>query len=284
MTWVIQTLNGVSFGALLFLLASGFTVTFGLMRVVNLAHGAFYLLGGYVGYFVAAQTGSFGLAVLGGGLAVAAVGALTERYLARPLRANLLAQVLVTIGLAYVIADVSLAIWGGNPLRLRPPEWATGAIDLLGVTYPRFRFLLLVAGIAAAVVLWLVQHRTRVGVIVRAGVEDRQMVSVLGVDVDRLFLLVFTFGAFLAGVSGVIGSAFLTVYPHADWEILALALVVVIIGGLGSLAGAMVGSVVVGLLDAYGRFLIPELSYFVIFAPMAILLAVRPTGLFGRAD
>ena len=280
---ILQALNGVSMGALLFLLASGFTLTFGLGRVVNLAHGAFYLLGGYLGLTVLRATGSFWLALVGGGLGIVVAGWACDRFLIRRTRDNHLGQVLLTVGIAYVVADACLTFWGGNPLRLPPPEFARGPIDLPGgIVYPRYRFLLIVFGAVVAAVLWLLYARTQLGALVRAGVDDREMVSALGIDVDRLFLVVFGLAAFLAGMSGVAGGVFLTLYPGAEWDILTYALVVVIVGGLGSLGGAMVGSLIVGLVDAYGRWLLPEFSYFILFGPMAVLLLVRPTGLFGR--
>jgi len=281
--WILQALNGLSMGALLFLLASGFTLTFGLVRLVNLAHGGFYLLGGYLGLSVLRLTGNFWLGLLVGGVGIVIVSWATDRFLIRRTRDNVLGQVLLTVGVAYVIADVCLLTWGGNPLRIPQPEFARGPIDLPGgLVYPRYRFLLIVFGAVIALALGLLYHRTQLGAIIRAGVDDREMVNAVGVNIDRLFALVFGLAAFLAGLSGVAGGAFLTLYPGAEWEILAYALVVVIVGGLGSLGGAMAGSVIVGLVDAYGRWLLPEFSYFMIFGPMAILLLVRPTGLFGR--
>jgi len=281
--WILQALNGLSMGALLFLLASGFTLTFGLVRLVNLAHGGFYLLGGYLGLSMLRLTGNFWLGLLAGGLGIVVVSWATDRFLIRRTRDNVLGQVLLTVGVAYVIADVCLLTWGGNPLRIPQPEFARGPIDLPGgLVYPRYRFLLIVFGAVIALALGLLYHRTQLGAIIRAGVDDREMVNAVGVNIDRLFALVFGLAAFLAGLSGVAGGAFLTLYPGAEWEILAYALVVVIVGGLGSLGGAMAGSVIVGLVDAYGRWLLPEFSYFMIFGPMAILLLVRPTGLFGR--
>jgi branched-chain amino acid transport system permease protein len=281
--WILQALNGFSMGALLFLLASGFTLTFGLVRVVNLAHGAFYLLGGYLGLSTLRLTGNFWLGLVAGGLGVVVVSWAIDRFLIRRTRDNVLGQVLLTVGVAYVLADVCLLTWGGNPLRIPQPEFARGPIDLPGgIVYPRYRFLLIVFGGVIALALWLLYHRTQLGAIIRAGVDDREMVNAVGVNIDRLFALVFGLAAFLAGLSGVAGGAFLTLYPGAEWEILAYALVVVIVGGLGSLGGAMAGSVIVGLVDAYGRWLFPEFSYFMIFGPMALLLLVRPTGLFGR--
>jgi branched-chain amino acid transport system permease protein len=283
MSFLLQTINGISFAALLFLLASGFTLTFGLMRVVNMAHGAFYLLGGYIGLAVVHATGSFWLGVPAGGLAIALLNGVVERFLIRPLGNNHLAQVLLTVGVAFVIADVALLIWGGDSLKIPIPPFLRGPIELPGgVFYPKYRFVLILFGLAAAALLWLVYTRTQIGAIVRAGVDDREMVSAIGIDIDRLFGLVLALAAFLAGAAGVVGGAFLTLHPGAEWEILVLALVVVIIGGLGSLEGAMVGSLIVGLIDSYGRWLLPEFSYFVVFGPMALLLLLRPTGLFGR--
>lgn len=283
MNWALQALNGVSMGALLFLLASGFTLIFGLARVVNMAHGAFYLLGGYFGLSVLRFTGSFWLALLAGGVGIIVVSYFCERYLIRRTGGNHLAQVLLTVGIVYVLADIALLIWGGDSLSLPPPAFARGPVDLPGnIVYPRYRFLLIVFGTFIGILLWLLYKKTQIGAIVRAGVDDREMVNAMGINIDRLFGLVFALAAFLAGISGVAGGAFLALYPGAEWEILVLALVVVIVGGLGSLEGAMVGSLIVGLIDAYGRWLLPEFSYFVVFGPMAILLLFRPRGLFGR--
>lgn len=280
----LQTLNGLSLAALLFLLASGFTLTFGLARVVNMAHGAYYLLGGYVGLSAIGAGAGFVGGVVAGGLAIVALNAALERFLIRRTFGNPLMQVLLTIGLVYVIAEVALLVWGGNPLRVPIPDWAAGPVELPGdVFYPRYRFLLIVLGVVVAGALWALYRLTPIGAIVRAGVDDREMASAVGLDIDRLFAVVFGLAAFLAGASGVLGGAFLTLYPHAEWDILILALVVVIVGGLGSLEGAMVGSLVVGLVDAFGRWLAPEAAAFMMFGPMALLLLVRPQGLLGKA-
>lgn len=285
MNWAIQTLNGISLGALLFLLSSGFTLTFGLARVVNMAHGALYLLGGYLGLSVVLATNNFWLALLTGGLGIVILYYFLDRFLIRRTGENHLAQVLLTVGVAFVIADIALLIWGGDARRLPAPIFTQGPIQLAeGLYYPRYRFLLILFGAIVGIVLWLIYKKTQIGAIVRAGVDDREMVSAMGININRLFALVFALAAFLAGLSGVAGGAFLTLYPGAEWEILVLALVVVIVGGLGSLEGAMVGSLIVGLIDAYGRWLLPEFSYFVVFGPMAVLLLFRPTGLFGRKN
>lgn len=280
---ILQAINGTSLAALLFLLASGFTLTFGLMRVVNMAHGAYYLLGGYIGLSLVEATGSFALAVVGGGAAIVVLGVLIDRFLLRATGDNHLAQVLLTVGVAFVIGDVALKIWGGDSLKVPVPVALRGAMELPGgLIYPTYRFVLILLGVVVAAVLWVLYRRTRLGAVVRAGVDDREQVAATGIDIDRLFVMVSALASFLAGMAGVVGGAFLTLYPGAEWEILIVALVVVIVGGLGSLEGAMVGALIVGLLDAYGRWLLPEFSYFVLFGPMAVLLLLRPRGLFGR--
>lgn len=280
---ILQAANGISLAALLFLLASGFTLSFGLMRVVNMAHGAYYLIGGYVGLTVALRTGSFAAAIVAGGAAVVVLGFFIDRFLIRRTGENHLAQVLLTVGVAFVMGDVALHIWGGDNLKVPVPMFLRGAVELPGgFFYPAFRFALIVFGVVAGVVLWLLYNKTQLGAVVRAGVDDREQVNATGINVDRLFVLVSALASVLAGMAGVVGGAFLTLYPGAEWEILVYALVVVIVGGLGSLEGAMIGALIVGLLDAYGRWLLPEFSYFVLFGPIAVLMLFRPRGLFGR--
>jgi branched-chain amino acid transport system permease protein len=280
---ILQAINGTSLAALLFLVASGFTLTFGLMRVVNMAHGAYYLLGGYIGLSIANATGSFAVAIVGGGASIVVLGFFIDRFLIRYTGENHLAQVLLTVGVAFVIGDVALAIWGGDTLKVPVPPFLRGAMELPGgLIYPTYRFALIVFGVVVAVALWLLYRKTQFGAVIRAGVDDREQVSATGIHVDRLFVMVSALASFLAGMAGVVGGAFLTLYPGTEWEILVIALVVVIVGGLGSLEGAMIGALIVGLLDAYGRWLLPEFSYFVLFGPMAVLLLFRPRGIFGR--
>lgn len=280
----LQAINGVSFATLLFLVASGFTLSFGLMRVVNMAHGAYYLLGGYIGLTVTRLTGNFMLAIVAGGIVIAVLGLFIDRFLIRRVGENHLAQVLLTVGIAFVIGDIALWTWGGDNLKVPVPMFLRTAVELPGgMMYPSLRLMLVVFGVVVGIILWLLYHKTQLGAVVRAGVDDREMVSAIGINVDRLFIIVSALASFLAGMAGVVGGAFLTLYPGAEWEILVFALMVVIVGGLGSLEGAMVGALVVGLLDAFGRWLLPEFSYFVLFGPMAVLLLFRPTGLFGKA-
>jgi branched-chain amino acid transport system permease protein len=253
------------------------------MRVVNMAHGAYYLLGGCIGLTIAERTGSFALAIVGGGASIVALGFLVDRFLIRFAGENHLAQVLLTVGVAFVIGDIALKLWGGDALKVPVPVFLRGATELPGeLIYPTYRLALVLFGMVVAAALWILYRKTQLGAVVRAGVDDREQVSATGIDIDRLFVMVSALASFLAGMAGVVGGAFLTLYPGAEWEMLIIALVVVIVGGLGSLEGAMIGALIVGLLDAYGRWLLPEFSYFVLFGPMAVLLLLRPRGLFGR--
>lgn len=279
---LFQLLNGLTLAALLFIVASGFTLIFGLLRIVNLAHGALYLLGGYVGYTAAGATGSFALGIAASMLAIAAVGVALDQGLLRFVRGFELRQVLLTLGVAFVLNDLILVVWGGDTFTVPTPEFLRGALRFGGIFYPKYRLFVLALGVAVFVALWLLLNRTRLGSLIRAGVDDAEMVEALGINIRRVFLATFMLGAALAGLGGTVGGAFLTLYPTADAEILVFSLAVVIIGGRGSLAGAAVGALLVGLLNTVGQVMFPELAYFVIFGPMAAILAFRPLGLFGR--
>ena len=281
MFWAVQTLNGLSYGMLLFLLASGLSLIYGLMKILNLAHGSYYLLGGYIGLTIMRATGSFTLAVLGGAVLVAILGAVMERFFLRRIQLQELPQTLLTFGFLFIFADLSMLIWGGNPETIPKPALFARSWHILGIVYPSYRLFIIAVGLLIAALLWLFQERTRLGAMLRAGVDDEEIARGLGINVSLLFTLVFALGAFLAALGGVMGGPILGVYPGADFEVLLLGFVVVIIGGLGSLKGALAGSIAVGLLDNFGKVLFPELALFTIFVPMAVILAVRPTGLFG---
>ncbi|OXR48733.1 MULTISPECIES: branched-chain amino acid ABC transporter permease [unclassified Pusillimonas] len=279
----IQVANALSFSALLFIVASGFTLIFGLLRVVNLAHGSLYLIGGYVGMVVAVATGSFFLAFVVAAFAIAVVGYGLDRWLLERVKDTELKQVLLTLGFAMVLNDLALVLWGGDTRTIPLPDMLLGAVRMGPFFYPKYRMMVIVAGIVIFVALWFIYNRTKLGALIRAGVDDREMVQAMGINIRRLFVLTFMLGSALAGLAGTLGGAFLTLYPGADAEILVFALAIVIIGGRGSLAGAAVGSLLVGFLANFGQIWFPEFSYFIIFGPMAVLLAFRPLGLFGRA-
>ncbi len=280
--WYIQSLNSLALGGVLFILAAGFSLIFGLMRIANLSHGAYFMFGAYLGLAVLDHGYSFGLAVLVAGVTVAFMGGLVERLILRRLAGDSLAQVLATLGIAFFIADGCLWLWGGDPRPVTSPAILSGGVQALGVTFPLYRLSVVVISILIGLALWGLLEKTRLGVMIRASVDDRQMAQGIGVPATRLFTIVFCLGAALAGVGGVIASPILSVYPGMDADMLPLALVVVILGGLGSLVGAFIGSFLIGLIYTFGQVLFPDLSYIILFLPMVIILAVRPRGLFGR--
>ncbi|HVE10967.1 MAG TPA: branched-chain amino acid ABC transporter permease [Paraburkholderia sp.] len=277
----VQLLNGLTFAALLFLVASGFTLVFGLMRIVNLAHGAMYLVGGYTAYSVATATSSLLAGIVAAAALVALLG-LVEQALLRFVAGHELRQVLLTLGLGLIINDAALVIFGGDTLNVPIPDWLQGPLQVGGLYYPRYRLFVLGVGVLVFVLLWLTVNRTRLGALIRAGVDDAETVQAMGINIRVVFVATFLLGMALAGIAGALGGAFLSLYPTADSEILVYSLAVVIIGGRGSLVGAALGSLAVALLSTFGQVWFPELSYFVIFGPMALLLAFRPHGLFGR--
>jgi branched-chain amino acid transport system permease protein len=278
-----QMINGATFAALLFVVASGFTLIFGLMRIVNLAHGALYLMGGYIGYSVGIATGNFFLSAVAAALGIALIGLIIDIGLLRFIKTTELRQVLLTLGVAFVLNDIALVIWGGDAFSVPVPQSLQGPSNFAGLVYPKYRLFVLLMGVLIFIGLWLLLHKTRLGALIRAGVDDAETVEAMGVDIKRIFVYTFMLGSALAGLGGAMGGAFLTLYPTADSEILVYSMAVVIIGGRGSLKGAALGSLLVGMLATFGQVWFPELAYFVIFGPMAILLAFKPLGLFGRA-
>jgi len=340
--WIIQAFNGVSYGALLFLIGSGLSLIFGVMRIVNLSHGAYFLWGGYIALSIIHATGSWALSLPLAALAVAMIGIAMERLFLRsaglelvrnaviaaglavlvslaisarwpeligggwtqfivtaaiaaaivyfllgrisvvPIETDVLRQVLLTVGFAFLFQQAALDIWGGNNMDINPPSEFTRSIVVGGIYLPLYRVFMIAMAIAIGIVLWLVMEKTRMGAAVRATVDDAQMARGVGIDTNRVSMFIFALGAFLAALGGVIGGAFLGIYPGLDFEMLPLAFAVVIIGGMGSLGGAAIGALAVGLADNFGKALFPEISYFTLYAPMVLILAIKPTGLFGR--
>ena len=339
--WLVQAFNGVSYGALLFLVGSGLSLIFGVMRIVNLSHGSYFLLGGYVALSIIQGTGSWALSLPVAALSIAALGIAMERLFLRsegfeflrnaaialgigvlvaltiqnwkpnivgsrseffvvaaiatvvlyfpvsrisivPIETDVLRQVLLTVGFAFLFQQAALDIWGGNNMDINPPTALTQSVVVGGVYLPLYRVFMIAMAIAIGVLLCLVMEKTRMGAAVRATVDDAQMARGVGIDTNRISMFIFALGAFLAALGGVIGGAFLGIYPGLDFEMLPLAFAVVIIGGMGSLGGAAIGALAVGLADNFGKALFPEISYFTLYAPMVLILAVKPTGLFGR--
>jgi len=281
--WVIQTLNSLALGGLLFLLSSGFSLIFGLMRIANLTHGALFMLGAYIGVTILKFIPNLWVAALLGGVVVGAFGGLVERFILRRLPGNVLGQVLVTLGISFIIADLCLILWGGDPIPVPTPPALQKPMVIAGVPFPTYRLVVLAIAVVVAIALHFLMERTRLGAMIRAGVDDMQMARAVGIPVSRLFTTVFCLGSALAGAGGILGGPILSAYPGLDADMLPLALIVVILGGVGSLVGAFVGSFIVGFVYTFGIALAPDLAYVILFLPMIFVIAFRPRGLFGRA-
>ncbi|MBO4224515.1 branched-chain amino acid ABC transporter permease [Bradyrhizobium neotropicale] len=286
--------NGITLGGLYFLVASGFTLIFGLMRNVNLAHGSLYLFGGYVGYAISAWTGSWILSFAVAFLAVGLVGVLLQILVFRRMEGQDLRQTMVTIGLAIVFADLMLWVFGGDFYQIPTPSWLIGPVQLPFITavkssgepvylqYPMVRLAIFAASVVIGIAMWLALNRTRIGMIVRAGVDDRDILAATGVQIQALFVLVFALGAGLAGIAGVVGGTFQSISPGEDTRFLLASLVVVIVGGMGSIPGAALGAVIIGLAEQLGSVYIPTYAIVVTFLIMVLVLALRPQGLLAR--
>ncbi|MBA3519850.1 MAG: branched-chain amino acid ABC transporter permease [Rhizobiales bacterium] len=293
--FVSSILNGVTLAGLYFLVASGFTLVFGLMRNVNLAHGSLYLLGAYIGYEVSARTGYWLAGVAAGFIALAIIGLAMQVFVFRRIEGDDLRQTLVTIGISIVAADLMLWMWTGTTYQITTPEWLDGAVklpiitayrsngDAVFINYPFYRLVVLGVAIAVGVGLWLMLNRTRVGMMIRAGVDDRAMLSASGVNVHAVFAIVFAIGAGLAGFAGVVGGSALSVAPGEDVRYLLASLVVVIVGGMGSITGAAIGALLIGLAEQIGLVYFPTYGIVLTFVIMVVTLAIRPQGIMGRA-
>jgi branched-chain amino acid transport system permease protein len=282
--WLTLAVNSIAFGGLLFLLSAGFSLIFGLMRIPNLMHGSFFMLGAYFGVtlMVPAVGANFWLAALASAVAMAIIGGGVERLLLRRLAGQELAQVLLTLGLSFIVSDLCLMIWTGDPWQPLSPAELRGVVRAGGMIFPLYRLAVVVIAVAVAAALWLMVDWTRLGAMIRAGVDDAPIARVVGIRVSRLFTLVFALGAALAAFAGVIGAPILSVYPGLDADMLPLALIVVILGGSGSLLGALVGSFLIGFLYNFGQARFPDLAYVILFLPMLLVLVLRPQGLFGK--
>ena len=280
--WSLLAVNSLSLGGLLFLLSAGFSLIFGLMRIPNLMHGSFFMLGAYLGASLIERGVNFFVAALLSAAVMVVVGGLVERVLLRRLAGQELAQVLLTLGLSFVVADLCLMIWTGDPIQPATPPQLAGGVRAMGMFFPVYRLAIVAVAVVVAAVLWLLIERSRLGAMIRAGVDDAPMARVVGIRVSRLFTTIFCLGAGLAAFAGVMGAPTLSVYPGLDADMLPLALIVVILGGAGSLPGALVGSFIIGFLYNFGQALFPDLAYVILFLPMVLVLVLRPQGLLGR--
>ena len=276
-------LHGLVYAGLLFLVSAGLTLIFGMMNVLNFAHAAMYMLGAYFAYSLLRQTGSFWLSLLLCPVFLFIIGAFIERFLLRRVHAHgHLHELLLTFGLAYVITELVKWIWGNYPLAVNIGGCLRGTVHILGIIYPVYRLFILACAIAVGSLMAAILYRMRLGIILRASVNDSEMANALGVNVPLVLTGVFGFGAALSGFAGVIAGPLLTTYPGMAQEILIDAFVVIVVGGFGSLAGAVVASLAIGELQSFGVLLFPDLSVALVYLLMAAVLIMRPSGLFGE--
>jgi branched-chain amino acid transport system permease protein len=291
--FLFTLLNGLTLAALYFLVASGFTLVFGLMRNVNLAHGSLYLIGGYIAYSAVEATGMFFLGFVVAFVTMAIAGIALQLLVFRHMEGQDLRQTMVTIGISIILADLALWIWGGEFYQIYPPDWLFGAVtfplvigtlsngDPVYFTYPIVRLFILGMALVIGVLLWLMLNRTRVGMMIRAGVDDREMLAASGINIQLVFVIVFAIGAGLAGVAGVVGSIFSSLAPGEDVRYLLASLVVVIVGGMGSITGAALGAILIGVAEQFGSVYFPTYAIAVSFLIMVAVLAFRPEGIMG---
>ena len=281
-TFLFVLLSGISFGAILFLLSAGLSLTMGLMRIVNLAHGALYMAGAYVGLMVAKLTGNFVIGLLAGAICAGIIGLIMETGFIRRLYRLENSQVLLTIGFLYIVSNIVQWIWGPKPLSGITPAIFSGTVQIGSIDFPIFRFVMIAAGLIMAVLLWLFQDKTHVGAIIRAGMDNREVTIALGIDLKKVFTGIFALGASIAGLCGLLGAPLMGINLSLGWDALMLAMNVVIVGGTGSIQGALVGGLLIGLVDAFGKAYFPQVAYIAIYVAMIMILLFKPSGLMGR--
>ena len=276
-------LNGISYGMILFLIAAGMSIVMGVMGITNLAHGALYMVGAYVGWTVAVKLGlDFWLAAVAGGIAGGLIGLLMERVFLKQLYKQVNEQVLLTYGFVYILTNICIWIWGGRYRLQFTAPYIFGSVDLGDFSFPLTRIVITGLGFIIATSLWYLQNKTRIGAIVRAGMDDKEMIQGLGINLNVVVMLVFFIASFIAGFAGVIGAQLLSTYPGIGLDVLLQALVVIIVGGVGSIQGALLGGLLIGLIDTFGKALFPGLAMFTIYLAMIVVLLFKPSGLLGR--
>ena len=280
--FIVQLLTGVAYGMLYFMIAAGLTIILGVMNVVNLAHGAFFLLGTYLAFTFLSLQLNFWVALVLSVITVTLIGIIVEKVLITKLYGKELEQVLLTFGLTFVIADTAKWIWGTEMKTIAEPALLSASITVGDMVFPVFRLFVVFVGCAIALVLWYLESKTRVGAIIRAGVDDREMVAALGINVKLVFTGVFAFGAAMAGLSGVLGGPLIGMYTGMDSDILVTSLIVVVIGGLGSWKGSFISAIMIGLIETMGKIWFPSFSMLIVFLLMVVVLIIRPQGLYGK--
>lgn len=275
-------LNGLSYAFILFLIASGLSLIFGVMGILNLAHGTLYMLGAYFGLMAAKNLGNFWLGALVAAIGVGLVGLLLERVFLSRLYRKINEQALLTLGIVYIGANVVLWIWGPWSIMGKPPDFLTTSIAIGDFFFPSYRFGLIVIGLIIFFCLWWLQDKTRIGARIRAGMDDKEMIIGLGVDYGLISSAIFIVGAVMGGLAGFLGAPIIGVYPEISMQILLLAMIVVIVGGLGNIQGALIGSLIIGLIDTFGKAYFPDFAMFTVYLIFIIMLLAKPTGLLGR--
>lgn len=279
----IQFLNGLSFAAILFLITAGLCLMLSLMDIVNLAHGSLYMLAGYLGYTVSQLMHNFIVSLLAAMAAAALISFIMERVFLRRLYKQQLRHILLTFGFIYIFQDLARTAWHGRWHFVSAPELLGGSVQILGGTFPLFRLFIILIGVIVAVGLWLLLEKTKIGALIRAGVDDTPTLESLGVNIRNIFTLVFALAGALVGWSGVLGSVTIGTYIGADIDMMILGVIVIVVGGMGKLQGAMLGSLLVGFADVFGKAYLPELAYFIVYGVLALVLAFKPSGLLGKA-
>ena len=281
--FVLNTLNAISYGAILFVLASGFSLIFGVMGILNLSHGALYMVGAYVGWSVAVKNGlSFWLGALAGGIVAGLLSLVMEAGFFRRLYKQLNEQMLLTFGFVYILDNVARWIWG--PLYKAPftAPFLSGSLTVMGSKYPTVRIGIIIIGIVIAIGLWWLQDKTRVGAMIRAGMDDKETALALGINLPLVATLSFFVGSFIAGFAGVVGAQVMGVYPEMSMNVMLLVLAVIIIGGVGSIQGTLLGAGILGVIDSFGKSLFPDYAMFTIYLAMIVVLLIKPSGILGR--
>jgi len=280
----VNLLNGISYGMILFIMASGLSLIFGVMGILNLAHGALYVIGAYIGLALATQGIDFFLAALTAGVVIGLLGLVLERALLGRLYKQVNEQVLLTLGLVYIFSNVILWIWGPVTQMGRAPSILQGGVNIGDSSYPLYRLVIILIGLAIFVGLWFFQEKTRIGAIMRAGMDDKQMTIGLGINYGLFYSFIFFLGCLLAGLAGFLGTPVIGIAPWLSFDILLLALIVIVVGGVGYVQGTLVGAILIGVIDSFGRVYFPDFALFTIYLAMIIILLYRPTGLLGRAQ
>jgi branched-chain amino acid transport system permease protein len=277
-------INGLTIASYLFILAIGLNLSFGLLRIVNMNHGTFYLFGGFIGWNILKITRNWYLGLLIAGISMGILAFLEEFILLRRVRGKITVETLITLSISIIFADLVILIWGGYPRQIRIPKLLMGQFDVGNFLVPKYNVFIILFALIIGLIFWIILKRTKIGMIIRAGVDNFEIVSTLGINVKLLFTCVFTVAGFMAGIAGMIGGTFQMIAPGEDFRVMINTLLVIIIGGMSSFGGSVIGALIIGMIFTFGSVLAPQFSLFFMFAPVAIVLVFRPQGLFGRKE